>query len=52
MRLLAAGSSKPPVELLKDAGVDFVGGSPVLDALALVRADVVYAREVVRRRKK
>jgi oligoendopeptidase F len=34
LRLLAAGSSKPPIELLKDAGVDMTSSGPFNAAIA------------------
>ena len=35
LTFLSGGGSKPPIELLKDAGVDMTGPEPVNDALAL-----------------
>ena len=49
MRFLKAGNSRDVLDIMKDAGVDFLGGDPVGDALRLFDETVAQLGETVAR---
>lgn len=44
--MLRAGGSKPPLEIMKDAGVDFLSGAPVNDAFRTYDANITRAEQL------